>query len=161
MSTALIVNTVALPAYKSSYGLSAPPGVIYAQELRYGHAPTLGPSRAFNAEYVQAGPADLGYSQASRFGYAEGSTRHVYTNMHNYVSNNMFCYMIIDWLSFAYYNPVHKVLRVSLYKTHLEHCFPELFNIYLSRYINQSRNSMDKGCIMRTISLRNFAVEKS
>jgi hypothetical protein len=92
VSTVLIVNTRALPAFKSSHGPSAPPGVIYAQELRYGHAPSLGTFRAFNAGYVQDGSEDLGYSQDSRFGYAEGSNRHFYNYMNNYVSNNILLY---------------------------------------------------------------------
>jgi hypothetical protein len=108
--TALIADILALPVYdRSSYGRSAPAGVIYAQDLGYGHTTSLGyaralnagHARALNAEYARAAPENLGYTHASRFGHAQGSGHHVYDTIHNYVSKRKLYYLVLDWLSFA------------------------------------------------------------
>jgi hypothetical protein len=85
--TALIADILALPVYdRSSYGRSAPAGVIYAPDLGYGHTTSLGYARALNPEYAHAAQENLGYTRASRFGHAQGPAHHVYDTIHNYVS---------------------------------------------------------------------------
>jgi hypothetical protein len=100
--TALIADILALPVYdRSSYGRSAPAGVIYAQDLGYGHTKSLGYARALNAEYARAAPENLGYTHASRFTHAQESAHHIYDTIHNYVSKRKLLYLVLDWLFFA------------------------------------------------------------
>jgi hypothetical protein len=102
MLVALIANTLALHVYdRTSYGRSAPAGVIYAQDLGYARTPSQGYSRALNVGYSHAASANLGYTHASRFGYGQGSEHYVHDPIDNYVSKKTFYYSVIYWLSFA------------------------------------------------------------
>jgi hypothetical protein len=102
---ALIADTLALPVYdRSSYGRSAPAGVIYAQDLGNGHTTSLRYARALNAEYARdmnaeyarVAPENLGYTHALRFGHAQGSAHHVYDSIHNYVSKKKLYYLVLN-----------------------------------------------------------------